>query len=97
MPEGELRIPEAVEAATLLQFTGGVTAFLYEPRMYGFSLVGMVYKDRKDRFRSGRLIRTSDITELLDEHGYLIALTISGSRYVLVDPNGQFMTRGSVK
>jgi len=82
----ELEMPIGILQAAQLTFTGGVTAFLYQPNVWGFSLVGVVYRDWKDRFRSGRLIRTSNVSEFDHEHGYLIAITGSGSRYVLVDP-----------
>lgn len=82
----ELEVPSLVLHAARLTFTGGVTAFLYHPEVLGFCLVGIVYRDWKDRFRSGRYIRTSSVREFEREHGYLIAITESGSRYVLVDP-----------
>ncbi len=85
----ELEMPSLVLQATRLTFTGGVTAFLYRPEVWGFCLIGIVYRDWKDRFRSGRHIRTSSIREFEQEHGYLIAITESGSRYVLVDPDLQ--------
>lgn len=86
MDASELEIPSVVLHAAQLTFTGGVTAFLYQPSVWGFGLVGIVYGDWKDRFRSGRLIRTSNVREFDEEHGYLIAITENGSRYVLVDP-----------
>jgi hypothetical protein len=86
MDASELKLPSLVMHAMQLTFTGGVTAFLYRPKVWGFGLVGAVYCDWKDRFRSGRLIRTSNVREFDNEHGYLIAITESGSRYVLVDP-----------
>lgn len=84
-----LEMPSLVLDATQLTFTGGVTAFLYQPKVWGFCLIGIVYRDWKDRVRSGRLIRTSNVREFDDEHGYLIAVTESGSRYVLIDSDLQ--------
>lgn len=85
----ELEIPSLVLRATKFTFTGGVTAFLYQPKVFGFCLVGILYRDWKHRFRSGRVIRTSNVREFDDQHGYLIAITESGSRYVLIDPDLQ--------
>lgn len=85
VPPGQ--IPEAVVDATAYCFTKGATALLYRPQVYGFTLVGLVYQDWKDRFKNGRLIRTSIVREFDDEHGYLIAVTLTGSRYVLIEPN----------
>jgi len=82
-----IEIPSLVIAASQLIFTGGVTGYLYQPQVWSFCLVGRVYFDSKDRFRSGRLIRTSNVLEFHDEHGYLVAVTTSGSRYVLIDPD----------
>jgi len=89
MDTSELEMPSVILHATQFTFTVGVTAFLYQPKAWGFSLVGIVYRDWKDRLRSGRLIRTSNVREFDDEHGYLIAITESGSRYVLVEPAPQ--------
>ena len=79
-------IPSLIAEASRLSFQEGVTGYLYQPQVWGFCLVGVVYFDSKDRFRTGRLIRTSDVRQFDEEHGYLIAVTTSGSRYVLVDP-----------
>ncbi|WP_122358315.1 hypothetical protein [Pseudomonas coronafaciens] len=87
MDSYEAGTPTEVLAATQLRFMGGVTAFLYQPRVWGFSLIGTVYYDSKDRFRTGWLIRTSDVCEFQDEHGYVVAVTATGSRYVLVEFN----------
>lgn len=82
-PESE--IPTPVLEASHLSFLGGVTGYLYQPQVWGFCLIGHVFFDSKDRFKTGRLIRTSSVREFHDEQGYLIAVTTSGSRYVLID------------
>lgn len=88
MDSNEPGIPTEVLVASQLSFLGGVTAFLYEPQIWCFTLIGTVYHDSKDRFRTGRLIRTSDVREFNEEHGYLIAVTVTGSRYVLIGCDG---------
>jgi hypothetical protein len=80
-------IPDAVADATTHCFTKGATAFIHRPQVEGFSLVGLVYQDWKDRFKNGRLIRTSIVRDFDHEHGYLIAVTLTGSRYVLIEPD----------
>lgn len=47
-------------------------------------LTGIVYSDQKNRFKNGRRIRTSVIVEFVDQGGYSVALTSTGSAYVLV-------------
>ena len=47
-------------------------------------LTGIVYFDQKNRFKDGRRIRTSMIVEFVDQGGYSVALTYTGSAYVLV-------------
>ena len=85
MQNTSVEIPNCVTAACQQTFTGGVTAFLYQPQRLGLSLVGTVYLDLQDRFKNGRMIRTADVRGYEEEHGYLIATTLSGSQYVLVD------------
>ncbi|WP_176560709.1 hypothetical protein [Pseudomonas sp. ICMP 561] len=85
MQKNDVEIPNLVMVACQLTFTGSVTAFLYQPQRLSLSLVGTAYFDRKDRFKNGRMIRTSDVQGYEEEHGYLIATTLSGSQYVLVD------------
>lgn len=85
MSTSESEIPTPVLEASHLSFFGGVTGYLYQPQVWGFCLIGHVFFDSKDRFRTGRLIRTSSVLEFHDEQGYLIAVTTSGSRYVLID------------
>lgn len=84
MKSAEIEIPALVLEAYELSFPGGVTGYLYQPQVWGFCLIGHVFFDSKDRFKTGRLIRTSPVREFHDEQGYLIAVTSSGSRYVLI-------------
>lgn len=65
-----------------------ITAFLYCPELLGFSLVGRVYYDQKERFQTGHLIRTSDILEFIEEGGYWLAITATSSSYVLLAEDG---------
>ncbi|WP_122429437.1 hypothetical protein [Pseudomonas viridiflava] len=81
-------IPAAVRAAAAMSFSIGITAFLFSPELQGFHLVGRVFFDHKDRFKTGRLIRTSSVTEFIEINGYVVALTFSGSVYVLVAEDG---------
>ncbi|BBI43269.1 hypothetical protein KPSA1B_101995 [Pseudomonas syringae pv. actinidiae] len=85
MGTSEIEIPTPVLQASHLSFLGGVTGYLYQPQVWGFCLIGHVFFDSKDRFKTGRLIRTSSVREFQDDQGYLIAVTTSGSRYVLID------------
>lgn len=81
-------LPSAVMQVASVKFEPTPTAILYLPQLEGFSLVGQVYRDNLQRFAEGRLIRTSTVLKFLEDHGYLIAHTFSGSRYVLVSATG---------
>lgn len=52
-------VPRSVGEAEKNQFGVAITGYLYCPQLCGFGFVGIVYFDRKKRFVSGRLIRTS--------------------------------------
>ncbi len=45
--------------------------------------------DRTGRFIDGRLIRTAVVMSLYEEAGYVVAVTIANSRYVLVHDRGR--------
>lgn len=45
--------------------------------------------DRTGRFIDGRLIRTALVMSLYEEAGYVVAVTIANSRYVLVHDRGR--------
>lgn len=84
-------IPVEVAEAALINFGVAVTAYLHQPEIMGFSLVGRVYFDHKDRFANGRLIRTSNIVEFSVRSGYLLAFTLTQSAYVLVTPGAELL------
>lgn len=78
------RVPVQVEEAKCVHLNIGVTAYLFCPEVEGFLLTGIVYFDQKNRFRNGRRIRTSMVVEFTEQAGYFVALTYTGSAYVLV-------------
>jgi hypothetical protein len=79
--------PQVLVAATL-KFQTPVSALLWQPEIDYPCLVGRIYMDLSNRFRDGRLIRTSQIIRLIDEDGWTIARTFSGSHYLLIQPEG---------
>jgi hypothetical protein len=88
----DLNVPVEISEASLINFGQAITAFLHQPQIEGFSLVGRVYFDHKDRFKSGRLIRTSDVVEFIEIADYLAAITRTGSCYVLIAPDAELLT-----
>lgn len=84
-------LPGAVLEAETISFELGITAYLFEPQLVCFCLEGTIYLDRKDRFQSGRLIRTSAVMEFETCGGYVVAVTWSASRYVLVAADGPWV------
>ncbi|PBP93262.1 hypothetical protein SAMN05444064_13148 [Pseudomonas syringae] len=87
-----LDVPAGVAQASRVNFGRAITAYLHQPAMEGFSLIGRVYFDRKDRFKSGRLIRTSDVVEFIEIADHLVAITRTDSAYVLIDPQCQLLS-----
>lgn len=85
-------VPIEVLAASRISFGRAITAYLHRPEIEGFSLVGRVYFDHKDRFRNGRLIRTSDVLEFVEIADHLVAITLTGSAYVLIAPGCDLLT-----
>ncbi len=85
-------VPIEVLAASRISFGRAITAYLHQPEIEGFSLVGRVYFDHKDRFRNGRLIRTSDVLEFVEIADHLVAITLTGSAYVLIAPGCDLLT-----
>lgn len=88
----DAKIPDEVANAARMNFGIGVTAYLHNAEICGFSLTGQIYFDYKDRFKNSRLIRTSDVLEFVDFAGYLVAMTCTGSAYVLVEPGCGLLT-----
>lgn len=85
-------VPTEVLEVSRINFGRAITAYLHQPEIEGFSLVGRVYFDHKDRFRNGRLIRTSNILEFVEIADYLVAITLTGSAYVLIAPDCDLLT-----
>jgi hypothetical protein len=88
----DLNVPIEVSQASVINFGRAITAFLHNPEIEGFSLIGRVYFDCKDRFKNGRLIRTSDVVEFIEVAQYLVATTCTGSAYVLIAPQSDLLT-----
>ncbi|RMP01059.1 hypothetical protein ALQ31_01456 [Pseudomonas amygdali pv. morsprunorum] len=86
-----IKIPKEVMDAFEVNFGVAVTGYINEPEIMGFSLVGRIYFDHKDRFASGRLIRTSDVSEFVERSGYLLAFTQTQSVYVLISPCSELL------
>jgi hypothetical protein len=87
----DAEIPGDVVNSTRLNFGIGITAYLHHSEVCGFSLTGRVYFDRKDRFQNGRLIRTSDVLEFVEIAEHLVAVTLTGSTYVLIAPGCEML------
>lgn len=76
--------PEVVSALKEWQEDEAPTAFLVDVAIVFGYLVGIVYGDVHSRFLDGRRIATSTVISLGVQCGYLVAYTLSGSRYVVV-------------
>ncbi|WP_439868994.1 hypothetical protein [Pseudomonas syringae] len=81
-----VKVPPKVMNALQVDFGVAITGYINEPEIVDFSLVGRIYFDHNDRFVNGRLIRTSDVSEFMERRGFLLALTLSQSVYVLIAP-----------
>lgn len=78
-------VPDPVRKAGLADCGTGVTGYLFEAELEGFCLIGRIFFDQKDRFKNGRLIRTSTIREFSVQGDYLRAVTFTDSVYVLIN------------
>lgn len=76
--------PAKVLGAAAIKFKAPVSAFLWKPEVDHPCLIGRVYMDLSGRFQDGRLIRTSRIMGVTEEQGWTIAVTFSGSHYLLI-------------
>ena len=76
--------PAPILKASSVNFAEPITAYLWMPEAKFPCVIGRVFMDRTGRFKDGRLIRTSVVVSLYEEAGYVIAVTIAKSRYVLV-------------
>ncbi|PBP46177.1 hypothetical protein CCL13_12305 [Pseudomonas syringae] len=83
-----MNVPRSVDEAAKIHCAMAITGYLYCPQLCGFCFEGVIYFDRKERFASARLIRTPVVSDFLEINGYWIALTSSGSAYVLVGEEG---------
>lgn len=81
-----VKVPPKVMDALQVDFGVAITGYINEPKIVDFSLVGRIYFDQKDRFLNGRLIRTSDVSEFMESRGFLLAVTLTQSVYVLIAP-----------
>lgn len=77
--------PAQVLAAATVKLATPISALLWQPEIDYPCLVGRIYMDLSNRFGDGRLIRTSQIMRLIEEDGWTIAHTFSGSRYLLIE------------
>lgn len=76
--------PALILKASTVKFAEPITGYLWMPEAKFPCVIGRVYMDRTGRFKDGRLIRTSVVMSLYEEAGYVVAVTIAKSRYVLV-------------
>lgn len=91
-----IKVPSNVIDALQVDFGVAITGYINEPEILDFSLVGRIYFDHKERFLNGRLIRTSDVSKFVERCGFLMAITLTQSVYVLIapDPNLLGLPRG---
>lgn len=80
----DVNLPQSLVQACRIEFDVPVTGYLLDarPRYGGYRAA--IFFDSLGRFEDGD---TSTVREFDDEHGYLIAVTLTGSRYVLIEPN----------
>lgn len=87
----QVAVPSAVREAASTNFPMAITGYLFAPELEGFCLMGRIFFDQKERFKTGRLIRTSAVKEFSEHGGYMVAATWSGSVYVLVAEDGPWV------
>lgn len=80
--------PPAVLYAARITFNAPVNGILWLPEIEYPCLTGRVFMDLSGRFADGRLIRTSEVRELIEEGDYTIARTCGRSHYLLIEARG---------
>ncbi|KTB94083.1 hypothetical protein AO073_11065 [Pseudomonas syringae ICMP 11293] len=76
--------PAQLIQATKVAFSSEISGYLLDARPVGAGFKGAMFFDIHQRSGNGDTVITDDIANMEDEHGYSIAVTVRGERYVIV-------------
>lgn len=67
-----------------MAFQGRISGYLLDARPVGAAFKAAMFFDIHRRSENGDTVVTDDLAAIEEEHGYSIALTVRGERYVIV-------------
>lgn len=70
--------------ATKVTFNGQISGYLLDARPVGEGLKGAMFFDIHLRSENGDTVITDDLAKMEQQHGYSVAVTVRGERYVIV-------------
>lgn len=76
--------PALLIQATKVAFQGRISGYLLDARPVGAAFKAAMFFDIHQRSENGDTVVTDDLAAIEEEHGYSIALTVRGERYVIV-------------
>jgi len=76
--------PESLLKATRVTFHGQISGYLLDARPVGLGFKAAMFFDIHQRAENGDTVFTEDLAAMEEQHGYSIAVTTAGDRYVIV-------------
>ncbi|KTC22071.1 hypothetical protein AO390_04035 [Pseudomonas marginalis ICMP 11289] len=76
--------PASLIQATKVVFQGRISGYLLDARPVGAAFKAAMFFDIHQRSENGDTVVTDDLAGIEEEHGYSIAMTVRGERYVIV-------------
>jgi hypothetical protein len=76
--------PPSLIQAIKLSFEGQVSGYLLDARPSGLGFKAAIFFDIHQRSDDGDTMVTDDLAAMEEQHGYSIAITTAGDRYVIV-------------
>lgn len=76
--------PASLIEATKLTFEKKISGYLLDARPVGAGFKAAIFFDIHNQSDNGDTIVTDDVGAMEEEHGYSLAITASGDRYVIV-------------
>lgn len=67
-----------------MAFQGRISGYLLDARPVGAAFRAVMFFDIHQRSENGDTVVIDDLAAIEEEHGYSIALTVRGERYVIV-------------
>lgn len=76
--------PESLLEASKVTFEGQISGYLLDARPVGLGFKAAMFFDIHQQAENGDTVITEDLAAMEEQHGYSIAVTTGGDRYVIV-------------